>query len=93
MSKQMNLLSEEQGTPLFSQPVERQPFAHARVEASSVEDFIQRYYKKDRLFDDVYPGYTDTIIENRLVDVVKYGYCIISRHESVTGQVVAYFPA
>lgn len=27
MSKQMNLLSEEQGTPLFSQPAERKLFA------------------------------------------------------------------
>jgi len=37
MSKQMNLLSEEQGTPLFSQPVERKPAATKQKTYTSYE--------------------------------------------------------
>lgn len=89
---QLNLLGDHEGTPLFSQPT-AQPFAWAQVEAASVEDFIARYYKKARLFDQVFAGYTQTIIDRRKADLARQGYCIISRHESVTGETVAYFTA
>ncbi len=44
--QQMNLIGEEQGTPLFSQPVQTQtriPFADCRVDAPSVRAFITQY--------------------------------------------------
>jgi hypothetical protein len=69
------------------------PFADCTVPADSVEDFVARYYKQERLFDQHFPGYTQRIIDGRKDDIARQGYAIISRHESNTGQVVAYYPS
>lgn len=65
-------------------------FEHCRVAADSVEDFLERYYLRDR-----YHGrgaeYAAAVLASHQRDFERQGYDIISRHESVTGQVVAYF--
>jgi len=66
-------------------------FEDCRVEATSVADFLDRYYKHDR-----YRGrgeeYAAVILAGAENDVRTQGYTIASQHESVTGKVVAYFP-
>jgi hypothetical protein len=68
------------------------PFANCRVQAASVADFLDRYYKHDR-----YRGrgadYAAAVLASHQRDFERDGYDIISRHESVTGEVVAYFAA
>ena len=68
------------------------PFADCRVEAASVEDFLERYYLRDR-----YHGrgadYAAAVLASHQSDFERDGFDIISRHESVTGSVVAFFAA
>jgi hypothetical protein len=68
------------------------PFAHCRVQAASVADFLDRFYKHDR-----YRGrgadYAAAVLASHQRDFERHGFDIISRHESVTGSVVAYFAA
>jgi len=65
-------------------------FEDCRVEAKSVEDFLKKYYRHDR-----YHGrgddYASVVLASHKRDFTEQGYTIISRHESVTGEVVAYF--
>lgn len=65
-------------------------FDNCRVEAESVSDFLEKYYKRDR-----YHGrgvdYAAVVLAHHEKDFAELGYTIISRHESVTGNVVAYF--
>lgn len=65
-------------------------FEECRVKAESVEDFLERYYRYDR-----YRGrgedYAAVVLASHKEDFAKQGYTIISRFESVTGNVVAYF--
>ena len=67
-------------------------FKNARVEAESVKDFLEKYYKPDR-----YHGrgedYAASLLASHEVHFERYGYDVISRHDSVTGKVVAYFTA
>jgi len=68
------------------------PFANCRVQATSVEDFLDRYYLPAR-----YRGrgaeYAASVLASHQRDFSQRGFDIISRHESVTGEVVAYFAA
>ena len=65
-------------------------FENNRVEAESVADFLEKYYKKAR-----YHGhgveYAAGLLASHEKDFELYGYDIISHHDSVTGEVVAYF--
>lgn len=65
-------------------------FENNRVEAESVRDFLKRYYKLGR-----YHGRGEEcaagLLASHEADFEQYGHDIISRHDSVTGQVVAYF--
>jgi hypothetical protein len=56
------------------------------TDVSSVKEFLERYYKPDR-----YQECPDVILESKTQDIKRDGYCIISRHDSMTGEVVAYF--
>lgn len=66
-------------------------FADCRVPADNVEDFINRYYRGDRL-QARGDAYAAAVIASHKAHYAQYGYDIISRHESVTGQVVAWPP-
>lgn len=59
-------------------------------DVSSVEDFLNKYTKHDR-HAGWGPEYVAMRIKTHKQDLLKYGYCFMSRHESVTGQPVAYF--
>jgi hypothetical protein len=69
-------------------------FRDDRVSAESVGDFIDRYYKPDRLQD--FPGDMEgerrqRLINNYTRELESCGYCFISRHDSITGRVVSFF--
>lgn len=61
------------------------------VPANSVRDFILRYGKPDR-----YKGrgkdYFEYCIESNEKDVEKYGYTLLSPHDSITGECVCFVP-
>jgi len=65
-------------------------FEECRVSATSIKDFLARYYKPDR-----YTGrgeeYARILEASHQADFDRDGYDIISHYDSVTGQVVAYF--
>jgi len=65
-------------------------FEECKVEAKSVADFLERYYRHDR-----YRGrgedYAAVVLASHKKDFAEQGYTIISRYESITGQVIAYF--
>ena len=56
------------------------------TDVSSIEEFVDRYYKKDRL--NAEKGRRERLIESRKRDVARCGDCLISRHDSVTGEAV-----
>ena len=54
-----------------------------RVEADSVEDFLNRYYKLER--------FADTLVDVYKTELNKTGYCSISKYDSRTGKSVSYY--
>ena len=52
------------------------------VEADSVEDYLNRYYKKDRM--------TPTLVETYKEELERYGYVSTSHHDNVTGEFIAW---
>ena len=68
----------------------RRLFADNAVPAKSIEDFLNRYYKPER-FRGRGEEYAACLIASHQRDFDREGYDIISHHDSVTGQVVAYF--
>lgn len=67
-------------------------FEQNAVTASSVVDFLTRYYHADRYVERG-PEYAACLLASHEADFARDGYDIISRHDSVTGRVVAYFGA
>lgn len=65
------------------------PFDSYQVPASSVSDFIDRYYKPSRIYTDV-PDYEKTLKDSHSRDFERDGFDIISKHDSKTGEVVCY---
>lgn len=65
-------------------------FKKYRVEANSVEDFLNKYHKQSS-----YTGqgkeYAKCILESYKEEHYKNGFCFISHHDSNTGEVVAYY--
>lgn len=70
----------------------RELFRDDAVVATSLDDFLDRFYKPDR-----YRGrgeaYAAVIRAGAKNDLCEYGFTWMSRYESVTGRVVAYYPA
>lgn len=66
-------------------------FKQHAVPAASVEDFCRRYTKPDR-FARRGPEYIAAVLQSANSDVEQFGYTIISRHDSITGEVVAFYP-
>ena len=54
------------------------------VNADSVEDFIKKYYKPNR----VYPE----LLQSCKEDLKERGYVCISRHSSLTGEFICCIP-
>lgn len=52
------------------------------VEADSVADYLQKYYKKARM--------TDTLLESYEEEFKKYDYVCTSHHDNVTGEFIAW---
>jgi hypothetical protein len=52
------------------------------VKAESIEDYLNKYYKKDRR--------TPTLIEIYKEEYEKYGYVCTSHHDNVTGEFIAW---
>lgn len=61
-----------------------------QVQAESVEDFRQRYTKPER-YQKRGADYVAAVVQSAHEDMERYGFTIISRHDSVTGDCVAYY--
>jgi hypothetical protein len=68
----------------------KEAFSKYQVEASSIEDFLQRYTKPSR--NEQRPtDYQEARIKSHTEDLKKYGYTIITHHDSITGECVSYY--
>ena len=69
---------------------EKTLFKYNQVKATSVADFLARYYKPAR-----YTGrgkeYAAGLLASYEAEFERDGYTFISRHDSVTGNYVAFF--
>ena len=65
-------------------------FRKYEVQASTVEDFLQRFTKRDR-HEGRGPDYVAARIASHKEELKKYGYTFITHHSSVTGETVAYY--
>jgi hypothetical protein len=65
-------------------------FRKYKVEASSVADFLSRYYKPER-YTGRGPEYAAVLLADHQADFENTGFDIISNHDSVTGNCVAYY--
>ena len=54
------------------------------VEAESVKDYLNRYYKKDR--------FTDTLLSSYEEELAKYGYVCTSHHDNILGEFIGWKP-
>ena len=65
-------------------------FDDCAVDAKSVSDFLDKYYKRER-----YRGrgteYAKTLLTSYELEFDKRGLCFISQHDSNTGELVAFF--
>jgi hypothetical protein len=65
-------------------------FKKYAVPADSVQDFLNRYHKKSS-----YTGrgeeYAKCVLKSYQEEFKKYGFCFTSHHDSVTGEVVAFY--
>jgi len=52
------------------------------VEASSVQDYLDRYYKKGRML--------NTTLASYEAEYARLGYICTSRHDNVTGEFIAW---
>lgn len=52
------------------------------VEAKSVKDYLERYYKKARM--------TDTLLESYEEEYAEYGYVCTSHHDNIIGEFIAW---
>jgi hypothetical protein len=59
-------------------------------DVSTIEEFCNKYYKPDR-FKNRGQEYMDCVIKSDYKDMENYGYVIISHHDSITGEVVAFY--
>lgn len=59
-------------------------------DVNTIEEFCNRYYKPDR-FKNRGQQYMECVIKSDYEDMEKYGYCIITHHDSITGDVVAFY--
>jgi len=59
------------------------------VQAESVEDFLNKYYKHDR-FRGRGEEYTDVLIKSYQEEFDRRGFTFISQHDSNTGRMVAF---
>ena len=88
---QLNPTNKQPEQPTVSQQ-EAPAFWDKRVEAEDVADFLERFYRRDR-----YHGrgaeYAQGLLASHEDHFERFGYDIISRHDSKTGEVVAYFGA
>ena len=65
-------------------------FENDRVEAESVADFLARFYKPGR-YELRGEEYAAGLLASYEAEFEREGYAFISRHDSITGRVVAYF--
>lgn len=65
-------------------------FRKYKVTADSVEDFCDRFYKRDR-YHDRGEEYMNIVLKGNKKDFDEHGWIIISHWDSVTGEIVAYF--
>lgn len=65
-------------------------FKRCQVYAADVGDFLHRYMKPERY---ALRGseYMAAVLQSARDDLNKYGYVIISRHDSITGEVVSFY--
>lgn len=65
-------------------------FKKYKVEAANLEDFLKKYTKHDR-HEARGKEYVEARIKSHKEDLERYGYTIITHHDSVTGQTVSYY--
>lgn len=65
-------------------------FRDCQVDAESVEDFCNRYHKRES-YHERGKEYMKYDIADHKTELESSGYTIITHHESVTGKTVAYF--
>ena len=61
-----------------------------KVEADSVEDFLNKYYKPER-YTDRGEEYAQYLLQQYKEELKEKGYCFISGHDCVMGRAVAYY--
>lgn len=65
-------------------------FKQYKVEADSVEDFLNKYTKSNR-HQSRGIEYVKARIDSHKKDLNRYGYTFITHHDSVTGETVSYY--
>jgi Txe/YoeB family toxin of Txe-Axe toxin-antitoxin module len=65
-------------------------FKKYEVAADSIEDFLKRYTKPDRL-EGRCQDYMKVRIESYTKEFQKDGFTFMSHHESITGRIVSYY--
>lgn len=61
------------------------------VEASSLEEFLEKYTKHDRHAGRG-PEYVNARTKSHQEDIDKYGFTFITHHNSKSGETVSYYP-
>lgn len=69
----------------------KERFKKYEVKSNSLEEFCNTYYKKNR-YSDRGVDYVLSCLESHVEHLDKYGYTFITSHDSVTGEIVSYYP-
>jgi hypothetical protein len=65
-------------------------FKKYEVKANSLEEFLKKYTKHDR-HEGRGQEYVKARIQSHKEDLEKFGYTLITHHDSITGQTVSYY--
>lgn len=71
-------------------PSARELFREYAVEAKDVADFLTRFYKPSR-YTEREDEYARDLLASYENDFQNHGWCLISRHDSRTGEFVSFY--
>lgn len=69
----------------------KESFKKYEVKANNLEEFCSNFYKK-KSYSDRGSEYMIACLEGHIEHLERYGYTFITSHDSITGEIVSYYP-
>jgi phage terminase small subunit len=61
------------------------------TDVNTIEEFCNRYYKYNS-FKGRGKEHMEYVIKSDYEEIKRFGYCMITHHDSITGEIVTFYP-